>query len=114
MKTLFAILLMASAAFAQATVKYEQAHVTCSNSFLEAYSCIPQIKVTIHPADPKSIAAFAVVVYKSIAFGDSVVQAHVSTTKDEHGDFVVMFPSGDMSNPIISAVEAEQLVSATQ
>lgn len=109
MKTLFAILLTASAAFAQATVKVEHVAPNCATgNFLDALAsgcAAPRIKVTVHPSNPASLAAFILVAYQSIAFSVQVVQPHFTMALDPSGDLVAVFPSGDMSNIVVSAIE---------
>jgi hypothetical protein len=108
MKTLFAILLTASAAFAQATVKYEQIAPNCNGvSFLDQFSsgCFsPRIKVTAHPSTAEVAGVFILVTYKSVMFGSRQAQPHFTMARDEAGDFIAIFPSGDMSDIVISAV----------
>jgi hypothetical protein len=119
MKLLLAALLMTTAAFSQAVVKYEPITLNCANQgFFDALSSgcfLPQIKVTAHPADPNVIGFFILVVYRSAMFGVPIAQPHFTTTRDANGDFIATFPSGDMTGIVISAqpVSAGSLVLAT-
>ncbi len=94
-----------------ASVTYAQIAPDCSGlGFLDQLSsgCFsPRIKVTVHPSSPSAVGVFVLVIYKSVMFNLPVVQPHFTTERDADGNFVVIFPSGDMSDITISAVEVK-------
>lgn len=91
------------------TVSYEQIAPDCSGlAFPDELSsgCMgPRIKVTAHPSNPDAVGFFVLVVYTSKTFNLPVAQPHYTMERDANGDFICVFPSGDMSQITISAAE---------
>ena len=121
MKKLVAILFFtAVAAFPQrvranliaapaASVTYAQIAPDCSGQgFMDQLSSgcfLPRIKVTAHPSSQNAAGFFVLVVYTSAMFNLPIVQPHFTTERDANGDFICVFPSGDMTAITISAAE---------
>jgi len=95
MKTLFAILLTASAAFAQATVTYKQMGPNCApnlSAFEEIASGCPwsTIQVTAVPSTPQAIGFMVILTYRE-SNGRQITLTSFAMTRASDGTFTCSF-----------------------
>jgi len=110
MRILLASLFLAGAISAQ-SITYEHLAPNCGGldflSSLTSGCAGDRIKVMAHPANPAAAGFFLLIAYRSLTFGLPIVQPRFTMERDEHGDFVAILPSGDMTEVIVSGKEVD-------